>query len=602
MSDAQSRRSSGEASVGDQCAFLAEVSALDIRGGVEHLLHTRASLWSLVGNYHAVARLHLSAEYSLASVLLRVEAHGRTLEMPQRLVHAGRLHHASVFGDVAEEHGKSAVLRVGMFQTAYAAPGAVGVEALPLGVLTAHLRGELVSRRAAVDAVGLRVNVSPGDVVFLHLLRYGLAVHALALPVDKSALVQFVHNAENTSGAVALLHTVFLRVRREHTEARHLAAQSVDVLHLEISPCLLRHGEQMQHGVCAAAHCDVERHGVEESLACGDAARQNALVAVLVISQRVLHHQPRRVLEQSHAVLVRGEYRAVSRQTETNGLRQRVHRIGGEHARATAAAGTGALFELPHVVVGNRRVGALYHRRHEVGVLAFPLAGLHGAAGAEHRGDVEPHCRHQHSGRHLVAVGNADHRVRLVGVHHVFHGVGDDVAAWQRIEHTVVSHGDAVVHGNGVELGGIAPHGLYFLFHYLPYFVQMRVSGNKLREAVYYGYDRFAELLVFHTGGHPQGACSRHSSAFRADATSQLVFHIVSFIWRVVLHTRVVTNPCHCLIRQYLIIYIIYPKTDARGGGAVGRCRAKCRIGLQSYLFLRKKGQNERFIFLFNVG
>jgi hypothetical protein len=51
----------------------------------------------------------------------------------------------------------------------------------------------------------------------------------------------------------------------------------------------------------------------------------------------------------------------------------------------------------------------------------------------------------------LVAVGDADHGIGLVGVDHIFHRVGNDVSGGKRIKHTVVPHGDAVVDGDGVE-------------------------------------------------------------------------------------------------------------------------------------------------------
>jgi hypothetical protein len=52
----------------------------------------------------------------------------------------------------------------------------------------------------------------------------------------------------------------------------------------------------------------------------------------------------------------------------------------------------------------------------------------------------------------LVAVRDADHGVGAVGVDHVLHRVGDEFAGRQGIEHATVAHGDAVIHGDGVEL------------------------------------------------------------------------------------------------------------------------------------------------------
>ena len=78
MTNTQSTRSTRESSVGDEGTLLAEVHTLYIRGGIEHLLHTWASLRTLVGDDNAVACLDLATENSLAGILLRVEHLGRT--------------------------------------------------------------------------------------------------------------------------------------------------------------------------------------------------------------------------------------------------------------------------------------------------------------------------------------------------------------------------------------------------------------------------------------------------------------------------------------------------------------------------------------------
>ena len=91
-----------------------------------------------------------------------------------------------------------------------------------------------------------------------------------------------------------------------------------------------------------------------------------------------------------------------------------------------------------------------------------------------------------------------------MGVDHILHGVGYDVAAGQRIEHTVVTHCDAVVDGYRVEFGGIAAHGLNLFLDYLANLVQMGVTRYKLCEGIYYGDDGLAKLFALHSGGYPQ--------------------------------------------------------------------------------------------------
>ena len=41
-------------------------------------------------------------------------------------------------------------------------------------------------------------------------------------------------------------------------------------------------------------------------------------------------------------------------------------------------------------------------------------------------------------------------------VHHVLNRVGNDFTAWQAVQHTVVTHRDAIIHGNGIEFFGYA--------------------------------------------------------------------------------------------------------------------------------------------------
>ena len=107
-----------------------------------------------------------------------------------------------------------------------------------------------------------------------------------------------------------------------------------------------------------------------------------------------------------------------------------------------------------------------------------------------------------------------------MGIDHVLDRVGDDVARGQRIEHAIVAHGNAVVDGNGVELGCVAPQSFDFLLHDLSCFVQVGVTGHKLGEGINYGNDRLAKLLTFHAVGDPQGAGSGHAPSFGADGTT----------------------------------------------------------------------------------
>ena len=338
--------------------------------------------------------------------------------------------------------------------------------------------------------------------------------------MNESATVQLVQNSENTTCTVALLYAILLSIRRELAQARHVTAQAVDVSHCEFGLSLLSDSEQVEHGVGAATHGNIKSHGIEESVASGYAARQHALVAVLIVGEGVLHNLACSCLEEFDTVLVSCEDGAVARQSHTDSLGKRVHGIGCEHARAASASRTRALLNLLQFVVGNGLVGTLDHSCDEVGILAVPSSSLHRSARAEHGRDVKAHRRHKHTRSNLVAIGNANHSISLVGVDHVFHRVGDNVARRQRIQHTVVSHSDTVVNGDGVELGSIATHTLNFLLHNLSNLMQMCVTWHKLCERVDNSNNGLAKLFVFHTCGDPKSASSCHTAAFGTHCAS----------------------------------------------------------------------------------
>ena len=97
----------------------------------------------------------------------------------------------------------------------------------------------------------------------------------------------------------------------------------------------------------------------------------------------------------------------------------------------------------------------------------------------------------------------------------------------ERIEHTIVTHGDTIIDGDGVELGGITAHLLNLLTDYLTNLMEVGMTGHELCKRVHNGNNRLAKLFLFHTCGHPKGTGAGHSSTFCADCTSQLMFHIL---------------------------------------------------------------------------
>jgi hypothetical protein len=312
---------------------------------------------------------------------------------------------------------------------------------------------------------------------------------------------------------------VDVRFRGRHlAQAGHAAAQPVDVLHGEGEFRLVRGGEQMQHRVGRAAHGNVERHGVFEGLKPRNGARQHGFIVLLVITPRQVDDQVAGLQEQAPAVGVGCQHRAVARQGEPQRLGQAVHGIGREHARAGAAGGAGRTLDdrhvgFAHLVVDRGDHGVDQVQRMLLAVLEHHLARLHRPARDEDRRDVEAQGGHQHARRDLVAVGDADHGVGAMGVDHVFHAVGDDLARGQRIEHAVVAHRDAVVDRDGVELLGDTARLLDLPRDHLAQVHQVDMARHELREGIDDGDDRLAEIAILHARRTPQPARAGHIAA-----------------------------------------------------------------------------------------
>ncbi len=212
-----------------------------------------------------------------------------------------------------------------------------------------------------------------------------------------------------------------------------------------------------------------------------------------------------------------GELRAVAGERQAQCLGEAIHRIGGEHARARAAGGAGRAFDLGHFLVRIALVRRGHHRIDQIErdflALEHDLARFHRPAGNEHHRHIQPHRRHQHSRRDLVAIGNAHHRVRAVGVDHVLHRVGDQIAAGERIEHPVMPHRDAIIDGDGVEFLGHAPRRLDLPRDQLAEILQVHMARYELGEGVDDRDDRLAEIAILHARGAPQPARARHVAA-----------------------------------------------------------------------------------------
>src|SRR5690606_24118988 len=163
----------------------------------------------------------------------------------------------------------------------------------------------------------------------------------------------------------------------------------------------------------------------------------------------------------------------------------------------------------------------LNHRVNQVHLLITYLTCFHPSARDEDGRYDQPHGSHQHPRCDLVAVSDAYLRIRLVGIDHILYRVGDQIARWQGVQHAVMSHGDTIIYGDGVELGSETAQLLNLLLHHLPDLVQMHMSRHKLSEGVDNRDDGLTHLLSRHAVGMPERPRTCHTTPLRACSAAQ---------------------------------------------------------------------------------
>ncbi len=144
---------------------------------------------------------------------------------------------------------------------------------------------------------------------------------------------KLLHYRQDSSGTVYILDMV-MRIRGHLAEHRGDTRQAVDIVDSEVGSSLVGNGQQMEHSVGRPAHGDIERHGVEHRLACGNVARENRVIAMKIVGFGILHNLTGSTPEEIASVGMSGKHGAVAGKSKADGLVERIHRIGGKHAGA----------------------------------------------------------------------------------------------------------------------------------------------------------------------------------------------------------------------------------------------------------------------------
>ncbi len=149
--------------------------------------------------------------------------------------------------------------------------------------------------------------------------------------IEKVGAVELSEESRDAAGAVYILHVV-IRVRRDLRQAGHPPTDRIDVVEREVDLAFLCGGQDMEHCVRRSPHRHIECGGVRERCSGCDVPREHRRVVALVPAPREVNDGSTRSFEQLSASSMGGQRRSVPRQSESEGLRQTVHRVRREHA------------------------------------------------------------------------------------------------------------------------------------------------------------------------------------------------------------------------------------------------------------------------------
>ena len=517
MTNRNTRGTTRETTVSNQCALLAQAQALQVGGRVQHLLHTRAALRALVLDDDNVAFLHVLRQDLVHSLVLRLDHEGATLEVEQLLINTCGLDDCAVLGDVAVQDRQAAVLGVRVLHGADAAVLSVSLVGLVLVRGGERVGGAHAAGSCEEQILRLLARLAAADIPLVQPLVQRISVNRMNVLVQQAGTVQLTQQGGNTTGTVHVLNVVLGGVRGNLRQAGNLTRNAVNILQGEVSTRLVRNRQGVQHGVGRTAHRHIQRHSVLERLLGRNGARQNRLVILLVVALSQLNDAAASIQEQLLTSNLSSQGGAVTGQRQTNRLIQAVHGVRGEHTRTRTAGRARILLNLSERSVTDAIVNSHHHGINEVEAVLNntlnALAGLHGAARDKDGGDVQAHSRQKHTGGDLVTVRDADQRVGTVRVDHVLDRVSNQIAGRQRVEHTVVTHRDTVINSDGVKFLGDAASLTNRAGDQLTHVLQVHVAGHELGEGVRDSNNGLAEVVIAHAGGTPQGAGTSHVTA-----------------------------------------------------------------------------------------
>ena len=229
--------------------------------------------------------------------------------------------------------------------------------------------------------------------------------------MQQTRIEQAAHNHWNATHTIHIAHHVTtegLDVR----EQRHLRADAVEVLYVQVDFRFMGDRQQMQDRVGRASEGHDHRDGVLEGLPRDDVARGNA-------EAEQLDHGLTALACERVSATIDGRRSGRPRQRHSHRFSGTRHRVGGVHTPAGTFTRTNGSLDAVNVFSRHQASRARAHGLECIDdgdvllrtVAQLHVAGKDGAGVHEHRRHVESSRRHQHARQRLIAPSEGHHAV-----------------------------------------------------------------------------------------------------------------------------------------------------------------------------------------------
>ncbi|CAB4576842.1 unannotated protein [freshwater metagenome] len=138
-------------------------------------------------------------------------------------------------------------------------------------------------------------------------------MHGRCRCVDKSRALKFTENCGDAPRTVNVFDVVLLSRRCNLADVRQPTTERVDVCHREIDFTFVGCSEDVQNGVGAATHSDVECHGVLERRLVGNYPGKYGVIVLLVVANCEIDDCSTRLQEQLLPIGMGRQKRSVTR-------------------------------------------------------------------------------------------------------------------------------------------------------------------------------------------------------------------------------------------------------------------------------------------------